>query len=114
MTITAGETATFVCNILTYDTDYNIVWRIDNVTYDCGDDIHCSVNKSHSVLQVNNIDSLEAGSYSVECALQHMISSNFTTDDSFLAEFGDDIVREETLHVISCEFIRNEWSSVCS
>ena len=98
-----GETATFVCNILTYDTDYNIVWRIDNVTYDCGDGIHCS--KSHSVLQVNDTDSLETGSYSVECVLQHMISSNFTTDDSFLPEFGDDIVKEGTLHVISCEFI---------
>ena len=112
--IIAGQAATFVCNILTYDTDYNIVWRIDNVTYDCGDDIHCSMNKSHSVLQINNTDSLEAGSYTVECVLQHMISANFTTDDSFLPEFGDDIVREGTLHVITCKFIRNEWRSECS
>ena len=108
VTITIGEAATFVCNILTYDTDYNIVWRISNVTYNvtynCVDGIHCSVNESHSVLHVDNTESLGPGSYRVLCTLRQILPANFTTDGSFLAEFGNDIVREGTLHYVKpCE-----------
>ena len=85
------------------------MWRIDNVTYDCVDGIHCSVNKSHSVLHVDNTESLKSEFHRVQCILHQILPANFTTDESFLAEFGDDIVKEET-YIISCEFytVRNE------
>ena len=85
------------------------MWRISNVTYnvtyDCVDGIHCSVNESHSVLHVDNTESLGPGNYTVQCKLQQILPANFTVDESFLAEFGDDIVKEGTFNIKSCKFI---------
>ena len=35
----------------------------------------------------------------MQCALQQIIPENFTSEDSFLAEFGDNVVREAVLTV---------------
>ena len=100
--VTIGEPATFYCSILKHDTDFITTWRIDNNEYICDgystdssdSNIFCSFNDSLSVLQIKDTDFLGTGTYTVQCALQQIIPENFTSDDSFLAGFGDNVVRE--------------------
>ena len=107
VSVTVGEPATFYCSILKHDTDFNITWRIDNNEYICDgystdssdSNIFCSFNDSLSVLQIKDTDPLGAGTYTLQCALQQIIPVNFTSADSFLAGFGDNVVREAVLTV---------------
>ena len=105
--ITVGKPATSYCGVLKRDTDFNITWRIDNTEYICDryntvssdSNIFCSFNDSLSVLQIKDTGSLGTGTYTVQCVLQQIIPENFTSDGSFLAEFGDNVVREAVLTV---------------
>ena len=105
--VTIGEPATFYCSILKHDTDFIITWRIDNNEYICDrystdssdSNIFCSFNDSLSVLQIKDTDSLGTGTHTVQCVLQQIIPENFTSDDSFLAEFGDNFV----ILTVTCE-----------
>ena len=103
--VTIGEPATFYCSILKRDTDFNITWKIDNneeyicdrYSTDSSDsNIFCSFNDSLSVLHTG---SLGTGTHTVQCVLQQIIPENFTSDDSFLAEFGDNFV----ILTVTCE-----------
>ena len=104
---TVGELATFYCSILKRDTDFNITWRVGNNEYICDrystdssdSNIFCSFNDSLSVLQIKDTGSLGTGIHTVQCALQQIIPENFTSDGSFLAEFGDNVTREAVLTV---------------
>ena len=107
VSVTVGEPATFYCSILKRDTVFNITWRIDNNEYICDrystvssdSNIFCSFNDSLSVLQIKDTGSLGTGTHTVQCALQQIIPENFTSDDSFLAEFGDNFV----ILTVTCE-----------
>ena len=106
VSVTVGEPATFYCGVLKRDTDFNITWRIDNNEYICDryntvssdSNIFCSFNDSLSVLQIKDTGSL-GGTHTVQCVLQQIIPENFTSDGSFLAGFGDNVVMEAVLTV---------------
>ena len=81
-----GTVATVTCKIIKEDTNFSISWRVDDQNV-CDededtptDDITCSTNATHGVLQLDNTTSLGVGSHKVECVLEQEIDPLFRED----------------------------------
>ena len=102
-----GTVAVVTCKIIKEDTNFSISWRVDNQNV-CDededtptDDITCSTNATHGVLQLENTISLGVGSHTVECVLEQDIDPLFIEDPSFEDEYEAVVVRSGVLEILS-------------
>ena len=106
MSVVEGERATFTCEFLKGNiSDIAINWSVGDILFDeCDsteDDIApdgngCYTNDTHSVLVINTLD---PGSYPVQCILQQNILENFKYDPSFQDNFNN-ITRSASLTIV--------------
>ena len=105
ITVTTGDPATFSCEFLRRDTDFNITWKIRGFEYPCDSlqkdsGVQCYIAGNASVLQIVNTTVLGTGTHEVECILQPNIHQNYTNDVSFQSELNENITRTATLEVM--------------
>ena len=113
--VTLGDRATLYCNVLKQDTDFSISWRIGSDEYTCDGshdadhtNFHCSVNATHSVLQIEYSTTLGARSHRVQCIMRQIFPQVFIEDPSFLPMFSADITRETTLVILNKPFVASK------
>ena len=113
--VTVGDRATLHCNVLTQDTDFAISWGIGSDEYTCDrshdadhTNIQCSVNTTHSVLQIEYSTTLGARSHRVQCIMRQIFPQEFIEDPSFLPMFSADITRETTLVILNKPFVASK------
>ena len=105
MSVVEGEIATFTCEFRKGDiSDIAINWSVGDIPFnECGsteDDIApdgngCYTSDTHSVLVINTLD---PGSYPVQCILQQNIPVDFKNDPSFQENFNS-ITRSASLRI---------------
>ena len=105
ITVTTGDPATFSCEFLRRDTDFNITWKIRGFEYPCDSlqkdsGVQCYIAGNASVLQIVNTTVLGTGTHEVKCILQPNIHQNYTNDVSFQSELNENITRTATLEVM--------------
>ena len=101
--VSVGTVATVTCKIIKEDTNFSISWRVDDQKV-CDedtptDDITCSTNATHGVLQLENTTSLGVGNHKVECVLEQDIDPLFIEDPSFEDEYEAVVVRSGVLEI---------------
>ena len=104
--VSVGTVATVTCKIIKEDTNFSISWRVDDQKV-CDedtptDDITCSTNATHGVLQLENTTSLGVGNHKVECVLEQEIEPSFRGDPSFEDEYEAVVVRSGVLEISKC------------
>ena len=102
--VSVGTVATVTCKIIKEDTKFSISWRVDDQKV-CDedtptDDITCSTNATHGVLQLENTISLGVGNHKVECVLEQDIDPSFIEDPSFEDEYEAVVVRSGVLEIL--------------
>ena len=102
--VSVGTVATVTCKIIKEDTNFSISWRVDDQKV-CDedtptDDITCSTNATHGVLQLENTTSLGVGNHKVECVLEQDIDPLFIEDPSFEDEYEAVVVRSGVLEIL--------------
>ena len=105
VSVVEGERATFTCEFLKGNiSDIAINWSVGDIPFnDCDsteDDTTpngngCYTNDTHSVLVLNTLD---PGSYPVQCILQQNIPDDFKNDPSFQENFNS-ITRSASLTI---------------
>ena len=113
--VTVGDRATLHCNVLTQDTDFAISWGIGSDEYTCDrshdadhTNIQCSVNATHSVLQIEYSTTLGARNHRVQCIMRQIFPQEFIEDPSFLPMFSADITRETSLVILNKPFVASK------
>ena len=91
VSVVEGKRVTFTCEFRKGDMPYIAInWGLGDMMFDkCKDDIAsdsngCYTNDTHSVLVINTLD---PGSYPVQCILQQNIPVDFKNDPSFQEDF---------------------------
>ena len=102
--VSVGTVATVTCKIIKEDTNFSISWRVDDQKV-CDedtptDDITCSTNATHGVLQLENTTSLGVGNHKVECVLEQEIEPSFRGDPSFEDEYEAVVVSSGVLEIL--------------
>ena len=97
-----GEQTAISCNIVTGDTDFHIIWKIDEVEYTCiqpemDPNIECT---NDIILQIQNTTFLGVGNHDIQCILQPNIQPDYKNDPSFQSHFNDNITNTVTLTII--------------
>ena len=107
VSVLEGEKVTFTCEFRKgNESDIVINWTVGNIPFnECDsteDDIApdsngCYTNDTHSVLVINTLD---PGSFPVQCILQQNIPDDFRNDPSFQDNFNN-ITRSASLTIMS-------------
>ena len=81
VTITAQESASFICTFSKGDLEISVYWTVDFEEYNCiaednigSESIECYNTESQSVLLIRNTSSFTPGRHQVECNLQNGLS----------------------------------------
>ena len=109
VSVVEGERATFTCEFSKGNvSDIDINWSVGDMEFDeCNSTVGdttpngngCYTSDTHSVLVINTLD---PGSYPVQCILQQniIIPEDFRNDPSFQENFNSIITRSASLTII--------------
>ena len=105
-----GTVVFFFFTVVEEDTDFNIYWIFEQSLYRCDEPaldfgVNCYIVNGRTIVLQINTTSLDPGFHPVQCILQPIIDSKYTSDPSFLPQYGCNISRVSTLEIIDpCKF----------
>ena len=113
--VSLGDPVTLSWNIIKGDTDFSISWNIDGDEYFCDGsnlpisaNIYCFINDTVTLLQISYTTFLGAETLPVECNLNNIFHSNYTSDPSFILTFSAPIKRETHLVIQEKSFVTSK------
>ena len=100
--VALGQPATLSCPIMKWDTAYTIMWKFNEVVYNCdesNENICCSTTNGVSTLHIKNTALLDIGTHRAECILHPVIPVEFQNDCGSIPGLCDDVTCEATLEI---------------